>query len=272
MGTKTSARQSQTSTVQLPTNQQRNVDVLMNDALTYYQTGGPQYYQGNTVAGTTPEQQQARQQATSYAQGAGQQIINQATAANNYWLDPARTTNLAATPGYTGMREGIIQGATRNLTEGTLPTLRDDAILNGQYGGTSQQIGEALATARTNEGIAQQLAQFDLGLYGQNLAMQDAAIGRSGQMYDLGLAPSLTMENMGALNRQDEQAQIDADVARWNFEQMAPLLNLQAFQGLTGTAGQYGGTTTSNSTQSMGDGGAAAMQLVGTALMALAIY
>jgi hypothetical protein len=272
MGGRTSSSTNQTTTTRLPQAQQTNVDTLLRDSLAYYQGGGPKYFEGNTYAGPTAEQTQARQMGANYATGQGQQTANSAISANNYWLNPEVLTNYSAIPGYNATRQGIINDATRTLTDSTLPVLRDDAIINGQYGGTSQQIGEALATARTNEGIAQQLGNLDLGIYQQNSSMQNNALNRSGDMYNLGLAPSSTLETIGGQNRQDQQGQIDADVAKWNFDQMAPLLNLQAFQGLTGSAGQYGGTTTTqgNASASGGDGGM--MQALGTVVMLAAMF
>ena len=267
MGGRTGGSSSQTSTTVLPGNQQTNVDTLLQGALNQYNTGGPRYFGGNTVAGFTPAQQQAQQGAMSYAQGPGQTMVNQAVGANNYWLDPNRMTNFSSIPGYGAMREGIIRGATQNLTDNTLPIIRDDAILNGQYGGTSQQIGEALATARTNEGIANQLGNLDLGLYNTNVSANQNAIARSPQMFDLGLAPSNVFAGVGQQQQQMQQQQIDADVSRWNFEQLRPLLNLQSLQGLTGNAGQYGGTTTSTGQQAATDGGSGLMQGIGTLIM-----
>lgn len=272
MGGRTSGTQSQTNTTRLPANQQANVDTLMRDSLAYYNTGGPKYFEGNTVAGATPEQQQARTMGTNYATGAGQQGVDAAQAANNYWLNPQVLTNFSSIPGYDANRQRIITDATHSLTDNTLPVIRDNAILNGQYGGTSQQIGEALATSRTNEGIAGQLAQQDLGLYQTNVGMQNSALSRASSMYDLGLAPSSTLESIGGMNRQDQQQQIDADVSRWNFEQIAPLLNLQAFQGLTGSAGQYGGTTSSTGQQGTSGGNGDLMAAAGIAITLLSMY
>lgn len=273
MGGKTSTSSNQTTTTRLPMNQQRNVDTLMRDSLAYYESGGPKYFEGNTVAGPNATQQGARQGTLDYARGQGQQSVNNAISANNYWLQPGVMTDFNSIPGYGATRQGIINDATRSLTDSTLPVLRDEAVLSGQYGGTSQQIGEALAVSRTNEGIAQQLGNLDLGIYNTNAQMQNNALGRAGQMFDLGLAPNSTIEGVGAMQQADEQQQIDADISRWNFEQMAPLLNLQALQGLTGSAGQYGGTTTSSGTQSASDGGAGQLtQIAGLAIMALAMY
>ena len=273
MGGRTGGSSSQTTTTRLPQSQQYNVDTLMRDSLAYYQGGGPKYFQGDTTAGTDPAQATGRAMGTSYATGAGQAGVNAAQSANNYWLNPDVLTNMQSIPGYNATRQGIINDATRSLTDSTLPVIRDEAIMNGAYGGTSQQIGEALAVSRTNEGIAQQLGQLDLGLYNTNANMQNSALARAPVMYDLGLAPSSTMESIGGLNRMDQQQDIDAAVQRWNFEQMAPLMNLQAFQGLTGTAGQYGGTTTQTGNQNLqGDNSGALMQVAGMAMMALAMY
>lgn len=248
MGGRSEGRQTQNQTTTMPPNQDRNANTLLSDALAYYNTGGPKYFQGDTVAPTDPNQTAGRGAMLDYASGAGQVGVNAAQGANNYWLNPSTLNNFSSIPGYDASRQQIINGATQNLTDNQLPVIRDDAIMSGNYGGTSQQIGEALATSRTNEAIAGQLGNLDLGLYNTNANMQNQALNRSTGMYDLGLMPGQTQEQVGAMNRGDQQQQIDADISKWNFDQMAPLLNLQALQALTGSAGQYGGTTSGQST------------------------
>lgn len=271
MGGKSKQTTTGSQTTVLPRDQQTNVDTLMRDSLAYYNTGGPRYYDKDTVADVNPLQTQGRQMQAAYAQGPGQMQVDNTINANNRMLTPDFLTNFSSIPGYGANREAIIRDTTRALTEGILPSIRDSAVLNGQYGGTSQQIGEGLAAGRTADAISGQLAQMDLGLYGQNLAAQQNAIQRSPGLYGFGLAPGQTLEQVGAMDRADQQMDIDADQRRFNFEQLRPLLNLQALKELTGSAGEYGGTVNSVNTteqkQKVGTG-----QILGTIATLAALY
>lgn len=272
MGGQTTGNQSHSTTTVLPPNQQTNVDTLLQDALANYQSGGPKYYQGSTVAPVNANQTAGMAGAVDYATGAGASNVNAAQGANNYWMSPNVLTDYSKIPGYDASRQNIINGATQNLSEGVLPTIRGDAILNGQYGGTSQQIGEALATSRTNEAIAGQLGNLDLGLYNTNVNAQQQALNRAPAMYDLGLKPSQTQAQVGDNQRALDQEGIDADVKAWNFDQMRPLMNMQALQALTGTAGTYGGTQYgTGATGTSPDTGSQIMQVLGTVIMAYAM-
>jgi hypothetical protein len=235
-----------TTTSTLPGNQQQNVDLLMKGARDFYNTGGPQYFGGQTYAGVTPGETLGRQQVLDYAGGAGQDYINAAQAGDKFWMNPENIFNPQNIPGFAAAQQGLTRDITRNLTENELPQLRGGSLAQGALGGSRQEIGEGLATARTNEGIGNALAGMDMQAYAQGLNMANSAANRAPSMFNLGLAPGQIQQDIGGLERADTQQGIDAAISKFNFEQLAPYFNLQMLQELTGRGGQYGGTVNSS--------------------------
>lgn len=254
MGGRTSQTSTSTQTGSLPEDQQTNVNMLMGGARDQFASGGPQYFGGNTVAGPTGLSLQGRDAAAGYAGGAGLDFTGGLLRGESTFLNPDNIFNPTNIPGYARAREGVQRDATNNLQRNVLPAIRSGSVADGVYGGSRQGIAEGLAAGETARGVGDTLARMDMDAYGRGLQMYDSAANRAPQSYGLGLAPSNTMMQIGGMYQNDQQRQIDADMARWNFEQLRPLLNLQTLQGLTGTMGQYGGTQTGTQTQSMNGG------------------
>lgn len=240
-------RQRQTTTTSLPSNQQRNVDTLLNDALRYYNTGGREFYTGDPIADFTPAQISGQQQNLDFAGGVGQQLATDAISANNFFLNPENIFNPDAIPGFTGAVDDLSRTYTRNLTENILPYVRGEGTLTGQFGGSAQGVGQALAVDRTTENLGDSLSNLYLGAYGQGLDSFNQAIGRSPGLYAFGLAPGQTEQAIGGIQQNQNQRETQADIARFEFNQNEPIAMLQLLQSLTGQAGQYGGTVRSDS-------------------------
>lgn len=270
MGGKTSQQSTSTTTQMLPGMQQTNVDLLMQGARDYFNSGGAKYYGGNTVAGPADQQLQARQNAQGYATGVGQNLVDQAQANDRFWLNPQNVFNPANIPGFQAAQDGVTRQVTRNLTENILPQIRQGSVATGSLGGSRQGLGEALAVDNTNKTLADTLGNMNMQAWNTGLNQANSAAARAPQTYGLGLNPAETLSRVGGEYQSDEQKMIDAAMTRFNFDQLAPLLNLQALQGLTGTMGQYGGTTTTNTEQKM-SGGSGLGQLVGGGLSLLSM-
>ena len=246
------ARQTQTTTTSLPSNQQNNVNVLLNDALRFYNQGGREFFPGDPVADFTANQIAGQQGIVDFAGGLGSQLVGDTIAANNTFLDPNVALNPANMPGFSGVVDNFVQNQTQNLTENILPYIRSGATASGQFGGTAQGIGEALATERTADSISGGLENLYLGAYGQGLNSFNQAINRAPMLFGLGLAPGQAISGVGAQQQGQNQREIQGDVARFEFEQNEPIFMLELLRQLTGQAGTYGGTTTSETVQEAG--------------------
>lgn len=272
MGGRAGQRSNQTQTTQLPQDQQTNVDMLMGGARDFYNSGGPKYFGGQTYANTDPNTTAGRGGALGYSRGIGGNLANAAVTGDTFFLDPNNIYNPDRIPGFAGAKQGVINDANNNLQRNILPGIRSGSVANGSYGGSRQGIAEGLAAGETSRGIGTTLANMDMGAYNSGLGMYNAAASRAPTTYGLGLAPANTQTQVGGANQADAQRGIDANMARWNFEQLAPLLNLQNFQGLTGTAGQYGGTTTGQGSSNVGGGGNSWQQPLGILTSLLGMF
>jgi len=266
MGGRAGQSQTQTSTTTLPPGQQQNVDTLMAGARDYYNTGGPQYYGGNTVAQPTGAELAGRTAATGYATGAGSDFIKNYQGGENFWLNPSNIFNPSNIPGFNNVTQGVTRDVTRNLTENILPNIRAGSVATGALGSPTEGISSGLAIGRTNDALARTLGELNMGAYNSGLNMYNSAASRAPQTYGLGLAPANTLQQVGGAQRADEQANIDAALKKFNFEQLRPLLNLQTLQALTGTAGQYGGTNTTTGSAGTSGGNTGGLQGIGALL------
>ncbi len=254
MGGRTGQRQDTTQTTQLPQDQQQNVDLIMSGARDLYGTGGPKYYPGQTYANTDANTLAGRQGALGYAGGVGSALTQDAVRTDRSFMDPNNIFNPENIPGFKRAQEGVVTNMNNNLQRNVLPAIRSGSVANGSFGGSRQGIAEGLAIGENNRAIGDTLAGMNMNAYESGMNRANSASARAPQTYGLGLSPYNTMSQVGDQYRSDEQRAIDAGMARYNFEQMAPILNLQNLQGFTGTAGQYGGTTTGQQTSNMSGG------------------
>lgn len=271
MGGRTSQTNTSSQTTSMPEEQQTNVNMLLAGARDLFASGGPKYFQGPTVAGPNATQQQGRQGMLDYSGGTGLDFIRGLQNGEQTFLNPNNIFNPSNIPGYAQARQGVMTDATNNLQRNILPAIRSGAVAEGAYGGSRQGIAEGLAAGETARGVGDTLARMDMDAYGKGLDMYNSAAGRAPTTYGLGLMPSQTQQQVGSMYQNDQQRQIDADMQRWNFEQMAPLLNLLNFRDLTGTMGQYGGTVEGTQTQTT-SGGSGLMQGLGTALSLASMF
>lgn len=248
----------------LPAGQQRNVDTLLRGALDYYNSGGRTFYPGDAIANFDPLQTQGQNQLVNYAGGVGGDLVNQAIDSNRFFMDPTNIFQPNNIPGFTGAVGDLTRGYTQNLTEQILPSIRGGATASGQYGGSAAGIGQALAAERSNQGLSDSLSNLYLGAYGQGLDTFNQAQNIAPGLFALGAAPGQLTSGVGAQRQGQQQNEIQADVARHEFGQNEQMLLLNLLQQLTGSASQYGGTTTTNATQQ--SGGNAFNSILGGAL------
>lgn len=265
-GSKQTQKDQATTTTSLPENQQTNVDTLLQGALDYYNTGGREYYQGDTVQDFNPYQTAGQDYLLNYAGqgGAGSNFANQALEGNSFFMDPNNIMNLDNIPGYRASQDDTARRYTQNLTENILPSVRGGATNSGQFGGSAAGIGEALSVGRSNEGLASAQTQQDLGAYSEGLSSFNQAQNRAPALFQLGAQPGRVTAGVGDAMQTQGQREIDADVMRHMFEQNEPGVVLNMLQQLTGSGGQYGGTVESEGTRTTEGGGSSPInQLLG---------
>ena len=203
-----------------------------------YEEGAPAYYAGPTVAALTPEQIKAHTMATN--QGAGQQaaLADAGTTAGTAGIGaihPALQTLEGMARGDAEFMNPIIDQTTAGINRawgqtGTLGSARNvNAIASG--------VGDAVTRARG--GAADRLANIAQGWGGMIPSLQSAA-----------LAPAGTFSDVGAQLQAQNQADIDADIAKYNYNANLPSTWLQNYISNTPGSGINPGTTIQNQMQS----------------------
>ncbi len=252
---KSKQESTQTTTQTLPGSQQRNVDVLMREALNYFQGGGRSFFPGDTVADFDPLQLQGQEQLLNYASGIGGDLVSNAIAGNQFFMDPNNIMNPDSIPGFTGVIDSMRRNSNQNLTENVLPYVRGQGTSSGQFGGSATGIGQALTVDRSQEALNDAIASMYLGAYGQGLDTFNQSLNRAPGLFALGAQPGSIVTNIGDVRQNQAQAEIGGERERFEFEQNEPAVILSLLQALTGTAGQYGLTeeTTRTDTTSGGE-------------------
>jgi hypothetical protein len=240
LGGKSNTAQTTSSTAPWGPQQGYILDVFKN-AQSQFQGGGPQWYTGDTLAGFTPEQKAAQQQASSWATGAGSDFASQMLQAAAYNLGEGM--NVGANP----WLQAAIQSATRPIFQGLtdaggpLQAARNQAVATGQYGGSRQGVAEGLATSRATEQAGNIGAQMTNQAWQQALQQQLSTLLGGGSIMSAATQPAQVLSAVGAEKQNYAQQLIDNMMQKWNYEQNLPMMMLQNYSNLVG--GNYGGTS-----------------------------
>jgi hypothetical protein len=229
----------------------------------------PAYYPGNTYAGLTGQQQ-----------GLMSGLINYGTQGGSTGLQAANdfaTTSLS--PGYTaGTQPAFDQGQgvlSNEMTSGFLNPNTNPGYQTAMSSALASAIPAATASFtkgnRSDSGLAQAAstsaaANAAGGLaqqqYNTNLGIQNAAVAQAGNnlltqqgnqtrtaltapMIDQATTSDLgNALNTAGMGQQNQQNQLNADVARFNYNQMLPWNQLGLYEGAVTGTGNPGGTST----------------------------
>jgi len=195
------------------------------------------------------------------------QLMNSATA------DPTQSniTNAglyADNPYMDKMIAGASRDINRNLTENVLPQNDRAATATGNINSTRTGIADGIALRGANDAIGDISAAMRGGAYhdGLNLSEQARATNMQGQataaggfgstygqgLEGAGLGMDMNYRNLqamvssGQISQADAQAQMDADMARWQGNDTRDQDLLNNYYGVIG-ANNWGGTTKSKS-------------------------
>lgn len=184
----------------------------------------PQFFPQSTVAGFTPGQSQGLQSQINFGLGGGNSSLG---AANNSLTNFENGNFLSAQNPY-------FQQTAQNVLGQVLPTIE------GQFnqGGVMNSPGAAYAAS---QGATNAIAPY---------AFQNYQQGLQNMLQGAALAPGLNAEQQsnlqlatgaGAQQQAQNQAQLNDQIQRFNFQQMLPYQKLGLYQGET--TGNFGGTS-----------------------------
>lgn len=229
----------------------------MDEATRLYQSAGPQYYPGSTVAGFSPTQQQAQQLGTQRALG-GSQAMKNAQGFSNSVL----SGGFSGDAGARGYVNDVMGGkylnsdpysdqVFQNIQSKVLPSVNSQFMGSGRYGSDSH--AGTMTTDLTNAYAPYASQQYQQGLdrmgqaasMAQNMYNTDVA-NRFGAA---GMAPTFAandwtdinaLSNIGGQQQQLGQQELNDAAARWQYYQQLPYDKLGQYMNNIG--GNYGGT------------------------------
>ena len=225
----------------LPAFQQPYVDQQLKDAQTLYQSGGPQYYPGDTVAGFTDAQTQAQNQLLNQVAGQQQTTANTATDA---WTNLLKNSaNVNSDPNLASAVSGAIRPTLQQLTDVTLPSINRGYETAGGAGSSREGIAQGLATARTGQSALDTASKMYSDAYQQGQQTQLAALNQTPTIQSAQSAPAATISAVGQQQQEMNQAKITEDVNRYTYNQNLPYQNLTNYANMI--KGPFGGTGSS---------------------------
>jgi hypothetical protein len=183
----------------------------MSEALRQYQQGPYEYYPGETVVGFAPQTEQALRMREQQAL-AGTPV---GTAAQQYATDVLGGTFLGGSP---GLSEAI------------------NRALDPVQARTTSALAQR---GRLGSGAAADVMTRALGDVASDIAYRDYGAERARQQQVLGMAPQLQQASyydigqlgaVGGAREQLAQQQLASDIARFQFEQQAPMQALGQYQ------------------------------------------
>jgi hypothetical protein len=200
-----------------------------------------QYYPGQTVSGFTPEQQVA-QQATTTRAITGSPLLGAAQNENlkttsGQYLDPNTNPWLAKT------YETAARDVANTFGNVTVPGIRKEAGATGAWGGARQGVAEGTALTGFSQNLADLATKIYAPAYEAERARQQTAVTAAPALAEADYGDIAKLAAVGQEKQAMDQAQIDAAVKAWQFQQMEPWQRLGMYSNLI--TGDVGGTTTS---------------------------
>jgi hypothetical protein len=208
----------------------------LEEAKRLYEGGSPQYYQGQTYISPSQATQQSLQMAQERALG-GSPLVK---AAQQETLDTI--AGRGVNPFLAGALEGVNRQAGQDYTK-NIQALQSAASSAGRYGSAAQ--GQ-------QEGLAQDIFARNLAEAGNRMAYQSAEAERARQVaasqYGIPMANADYMDinqllKVGQAGEGYDQARLQADINRFNYEQNLPQMKLSQFANLFSSVPQGTETT-----------------------------
>lgn len=227
------------STTGLPEWQDPYAKQVLSEGQRLYNTQTPGFFPGSTVAGLTP----AEIGGSQYLQKTAGDIANMygpGSEAANTLSFQMRAADVANNPYATAAAKAAINPIFDRLERQTLPNARMDAVQVGGLGGSRDQLYRAQLASDAARNAMDVTSGMYKDMYGQGLAAQQQALNTLPAFSEGMVAPGMILSGVGAQERAHQQAQIDEQIARHNFEQSVPYTKLMEYANLVNHP--YGGT------------------------------
>lgn len=221
---------------QLPAVQQ-----MISEAQRLYASPGPSLFPGSRVAPFNPLEQQGQEALVGAANTSLPAIANGAGQYAGFNLGKGRDPN--ANPYFQSTLNSAVRPIREQLLEQVLPSIRNQSLVAGTYGGSRQGIAEGLATKGAINAAQDTTANLSSQEYNnaQNRAM--STLNFLPTLQSLITAPGQVLSGVGETQRGLAQAQLDEQAQKYEYEQQLPYQKLAEFANYIRSP--YGSTATS---------------------------
>jgi hypothetical protein len=216
----------QVSQTRLDPTVQPFVEYGLGEARRLYEAGPPQYYGGQTFVGPSQFTTEAMQAAAERAR-AGSPLTQAALAQQQATVGGAY---LGGSPFF----QGAFQAAARPLETQYMDAInraRSAASSAGRYGSGALGQLEGRAEGALATGLSDIAGKLAYQNYEAERARQEAAATRAPALAETQYGDIQRLANVGAMSEDYAQRQLASDIARFNYEQLAPMQALQSFLG-----------------------------------------
>lgn len=224
--------------------QQPYLNEIFDQARANYYSSSPEYYPWQTLAPQSEDTLTGQSNFSNYARGDAAELGGANTRAVTDILQGKYLT-AESNPYLTSYTNAAIRPLTQQFTESVLPNIRSDAMTTGGFGGTRQGVAEGLASDRFGRAIGETTSGIYNNAYNQGMSQFSRAIDQAPGALAAGSLPAMMQMQSGELMDQRNQAIINSDIERWNYEQQLPENKLRDY--LAMIQGNYGGTSTASS-------------------------
>lgn len=216
----------QVSQTRLDPTVQPFVEFGLGEARRLYEAGPPQYYGGQTFVGPSQYTTEAMQAAAERAR-AGSPLTQAALAQQQATVGGAY---LGGSPFF----QGAFQAAARPLETQYMDAInraRSAASSAGRYGSGAMGQLEGRAEGALATGLSDIAGKLAYQNYEAERARQEAAATRAPALAETQYGDIQRLANVGAMSEDYAQRQLASDIARFNYQQLAPMQALQSFLG-----------------------------------------
>lgn len=258
----------QTTTQVLSPEQQQLMQLAMPGVKSFAATV-PERYQGSQVAPFNANQTTGQGQVLDSASTIGS-LASSGADANKFYTSGS-IWDPTANPNLQGAVDAAVRPINQQLTQTTLPAIRNEAVTTGNFGGSRQGIAEGLATQGASQAAGDTAAKVVQSQYATNVDAQLKAMGLLPTVQGAQTTQGTTTSGVGDVQQAMSQALLNQDVNAFNYDQMAPFLQskeiLSLLQGLPGGSTVSTGNTPTVNPALQALGGAAAGASLGSAIM-----
>jgi len=167
-----------------------------------------------------------------------QEYLNAAKPAWQYQLN---AYDVASNPVVNAYADAAINPLFQQFNEQIIPTLRSTGVATGNLGSSKQSLSEAQAAERTMRQAADVRAGIFNQAYNTGMAASQNAVNAIPMLQSSSMAGANALRDIGQTERQIEQARLDEQVARYQYNQAAPYKALMDY--LNAAGGKYGGVS-----------------------------